>query len=112
MVEQTNQLDYIFGSLSDQTRRDILRRVSRKSMSVGEIATHYELTFAAVAKHLEVLNRAKLITKSRLGKQQIVSISPVTMALASRYIETYQQLWEDRLDSLDAFLKTTKKTNK
>jgi DNA-binding transcriptional ArsR family regulator len=112
MVEQVNQLNSIFGSLSDPTRRDILKRVSKKNMSVGEIATHYHLTFAAVAKHLDVLHRAKLITKSRRGKEQIVSISPDTLASANRYLENYRRLWEDRLDSLDTYLQSINKNRK
>ncbi len=106
MVEQVKELDAIFGSLSDPTRRDILKKVSKKSMSVGEIATHYRLTFAAVAKHLDVLHRAKLISKSKHGKEQIVSISPRTLVTASNYLEKYTQLWEKRLDSLDVYLKS------
>lgn len=112
MVEHPNKLDSVFGSLSDPTRRDILKRVSKKSMSVSEIATHYQLTFAAVAKHLDVLHRAKLINKSRRGKEQIVSISPNTLAAASNYLETYKQLWENRLDSLDKYLESINKNKR
>ena len=108
MVEQENELDFVFGSLSDPTRRDILRKVSKKSLSVGEIAAHYKLTFAAVAKHLDVLHRAGLITKTRRGKEQIVSIAPRMLAAASSYLENYKQLWENRMDRLDSFLKRPK----
>ncbi len=73
---------------------------------------HYTLTFAAVAKHLDVLHRAKLINKHRRGKEQIVSISPHTLAAASKYLETYKQQWENRLDSLDKYLKSTHKNTK
>jgi DNA-binding transcriptional ArsR family regulator len=112
MVEQSNTLDSVFGSLSDPTRRDILKKVSKKSLSVSQIATHYQLTFAAVAKHLDVLHRAKLISKNRRGKEQIVSLSPETLAAASNYLGTYKQLWENRLDSLDIFLKSIDKNKK
>ncbi len=112
MVEQTNELDSVFGSLSDPTRRDILKKVSKKSLSVGQIALHYPLTFAAVAKHLDVLHHANLISKSRCGKEQIVSISPHTLAAASDYLENYRQLWENRLDSLDTYLKLINKNKK
>lgn len=105
MVERTKVLDSIFGSLSDPTRRDILQKVSKKNMSVGEIAAHYDLTFSAVAKHLDVLRHAKLIQKHRQGKEQIVSIAPDALAAASTYLETYRKLWENRLDSLDNYLK-------
>ena len=105
MVEKENQLNSVFGSLSDPTRRDILKQVSKKNLSVGQIATHYQLTLAAVAKHLDVLHRAKLISKSRRGKEQIVSIAPETLAAASNYLGAYRQLWENRLGSLDKYLK-------
>ena len=81
-------------------------------MSVGEIAMHYTITFAAVAKHLDVLHRAKLINKQRRGKEQIVSISPNTLAAARKYLETYKQHWENRLDSLDTYLKSIHKNKK
>src|SRR5437868_8173546 len=104
MVEQVKALDAVFGSLRDRTRRDILKKISKKSMSVGQIAAHYPLTFAAVAKHLDVLHRAKLITKSRRGNEQIVSISPHALAAANRYLENYEQLWKNRLNLLDNYI--------
>jgi DNA-binding transcriptional ArsR family regulator len=109
MVERPRHLDAVFGSLSDPTRRDILKRVARRSMSVGEIASHYQLTFAAVAKHLKVLEQAKLVTKSRRGKEQIVTLAPPGLAIANAYLEGFRQLWENRLDALDAYLKSTRK---
>jgi DNA-binding transcriptional ArsR family regulator len=112
MVEYTNELDAVFGSLSDPTRRDILKRLSKRSMSVGGIAAHYKLTFAAVAKHLDVLTRAGLVTKHRQGKEQIVSIAPKALAAANDYLENYRQLWENRLESLDKYLKTINKKGK
>ncbi len=112
MVERTNNLNIIFASLSDPTRRDILRKVSKKSLSIGEIAVDYKMTFAAIAKHLDVLHRAKLITKSRRGKEQIVSLAPSTLATANNYLEGYRELWENRLNSLDKYLKTINKPKK
>ncbi len=112
MVEQKNTLNAVFRSLSDPTRRDILKKISKKSLSVGEIATHYNLTFAAVAKHLEVLHRAKLISKSRRGKQQIASISPNALATANAYLENYRDLWESVANNLDKYLKIINKSAK
>lgn len=106
MVEQTNQLDAVFASLSDPTRRDILQRVSKGSMSVGEVAKYYDFSFAGVAKHLEVLQRAGLVRKTKQGREQIVTIEPRALAVADEYLETYRQLWEQRLDSLDGYLKS------
>lgn len=104
MVECTIQLDSVFGSLADPTRRDILHRVSQRELSVGEIAKPYHLTLAAVSKHLKVLERAQLIVKRRRGKEQMVHISPQALANADAYLEQYRQLWEQRLDALEALL--------
>ena len=74
-------------------------------MTVGEIARHYSLSFAGVAKHLGVLERAGLVRKTRRGKEQIVSLDARALAAANGYLEGYKQLWEQRLDSLDEYLK-------
>jgi DNA-binding transcriptional ArsR family regulator len=108
MVEYSATLDSVFSSLADPTRRDILRRVSKRQLSVGEIALPYGLTFAAISKHLKVLEHAKLIIKQRRGKQQLVSIAPQTLRQADDYLELYRQLWENRLDALQDYLKEDK----
>jgi DNA-binding transcriptional ArsR family regulator len=105
MVEYTLSLDSIFASLADPTRRDILRRVSSEELSVGAIAQPYDLTFAAVSKHLKVLERAKLIIKRRRGKEQMVQLVPRAFADAAEYLQWYQQFTESRLDSLEDYLK-------
>jgi DNA-binding transcriptional ArsR family regulator len=104
MVEYSFSLDNLFSALSDPTRRDILARVARQELAVGEIAEHYHLTFAAVSKHLKVMEKAKLIIKRRRGKQQLVMISPMALKSADDYLEYYRKLWEARLDSLDQYL--------
>jgi DNA-binding transcriptional ArsR family regulator len=104
MVEYSFSLDITFGALADPTRRDIMRRVSSAELSIGQVARNYDLTFAAISKHLKVLERANLITKRRNGKEQIVSASPRALADAYEYLEEYRQLWENRLDSLAAYL--------
>ncbi len=99
-------LDLVFNSLSDPTRRDILKRVATQELSVGEIARHYHhLTFAAVSKHVKVLEKAKLIVKRRQGKEQLVHLAPRALADAALYLEFYQQLWNERMDALDKLLK-------
>ena len=110
MVEQV-QLSAVFQSLSDDTRRDILRRVKERELSVSEIAIAYsqKMSLAAVSKHLRVLEAAQHITKRRVGKQHMVALSPPGLEGASRYLERYRKEWEERLDSLDHYLKTNKK---
>jgi DNA-binding transcriptional ArsR family regulator len=104
MVEYSPSLDLVFGSLSDATRRDILRRVSVAELSIGQIAEKYDLTFAAVSKHLKVLEKARLVTKYKRGKEHIVRLSPQALEAATAYLEFYRGHLEDRLDSLDKFL--------
>lgn len=98
-------LDNLFTALADSTRRSILERVAKAEMSIGEIAQHYSLTFAAVSKHIKVLERAQLITKRRRGKEQVVIIVPSTVMVAQKEIERYAKIWGDRFDKLDALLK-------
>jgi len=105
MVELTlSPLDLIFQSLADPTRRDILKRVARKELSVGQIAKDYSLTFAAISKHLKVLEKAKLIVKRRNGKEQIVKAHPSSLKEASDYLKTYEKLWNNRFDRLEKYL--------
>lgn len=104
MVEYTLSLDSAFGALADQTRRDILSRVARQELTVGEIAEPYKLTFAAVSKHLKVLERARLIVKHRQGKQQVVQAVPQALVDIDAYLQQYRLLWETRLDALDKYL--------
>lgn len=104
MVEYTLQLDSIFASLSDPTRRDILSRVSRGELSIGDLVKHYNMSFAAISKHLMVMERAKLIVKRREGRKQMVSLAPDALRSADEYLEQYRQMWQSRYDKLDALI--------
>jgi DNA-binding transcriptional ArsR family regulator len=108
MVEHPIALDAIFSSLADATRRDMLRRLRPREYSVGELAAHYDLTFAAVSKHLQVLERARLVRKRRVGREQQVELSPKGLEHADKYLEQYRELWEGRLDRLGTFLKNNR----
>lgn len=112
MVEYTISLDSVFSSLADPTRRDILRRVSERELSVGEIAEPYDLTFAAISKHLKIMERARLIIKRRQGKQQLVVVSPAALKDVTAYLEQYRALWEMRFDALDRVLQQEQLNNK
>jgi DNA-binding transcriptional ArsR family regulator len=104
MVEYSTKLDDIFHSLADPTRRDILRRLAPGELTVGELAVHYKLTFAAVSKHLQVLERAKLVRKRKKGREQRARLSPRGLGQADNYLKQYRALWEGRLDRLEMFL--------
>jgi len=105
MVEYRKNLDAIFHSLADPTRRDLLRRLRPREQTIGELADHYHLTFAAISKHLQVLERAKLIRKHRSGREQRVELFPLGLAYADHYLEQYRELWEKRMDRLETFIK-------
>ena len=104
MVEYTLQLDSVFGSLADATRRDILARVASQEHSVGELVAKYNMSFAAISKHLKVLETAKLISKRKEGKKHMVSLAPTALQSADEYLEQYRALWEARFDRLEAVL--------
>jgi DNA-binding transcriptional ArsR family regulator len=105
MVEYQLHLDDLFHSLADPTRRDILHRLMDAQYTVGQIAQAYDVSLAAVAKHLAVLERARLITKSRRGRERVVSIAPDGLRAASVYLNQYEALWAERFDRLDSVLK-------
>ena len=104
MVEYTIQLDSVFASLADPTRRDILARVARGELTVGQLASQYSLSFAAVSKHLKVMERAHLITKRKEGKQQFVALAPEALMTADEYLEQYRQMWQSRFDRLEKII--------
>ena len=105
MVEYALQLDNVFGSLADPTRRDILSRLQLGELNVSEIASVYDVSLAAISKHLKILEQARLIRKRRQGKERLVSLEPAAMRQAAEYLQQYERLWNERFDRLDEFLK-------
>ena len=105
MVEYTLQLDSIFHCLSDPIRRDILQRVTGYELSVGELAQKYDVSFAAISKHIGVLQKARLISKRKEGKKYMVGLVPETLKDADEYLEQYRLMWHSRYDKLDSLLK-------
>ena len=85
--------DRVFLALGAATRRDILARAIRQEQSVSALARHYEMSFAAVQKHVAVLERAALVTKERRGREQIVRGNVVTLRNAAALLDAYEQLW-------------------
>jgi DNA-binding transcriptional ArsR family regulator len=97
-------MDSVFTSLADRTRRDILRRVSLREFTVGELAEEYKMSFAGVSKHIQVLQKAKLIMKRREGRHYIISLKPTMLRAVSLELETYARMWEERFNALDQVL--------
>jgi DNA-binding transcriptional ArsR family regulator len=98
------EVDAIFHALADATRRDIVARVIEREQSVSSLAAGYAMSFAAVQKHVAVLERASLVAKSRQGREQIVRADPVAIARARALLEQYETLWRHRAARIDAIL--------
>jgi DNA-binding transcriptional ArsR family regulator len=104
MVEYTLQLDSVFHSLSDPIRRDILERVTHRELSVGELVKKYDVSFAAISKHLKVLEKARLIHKRKEGRKYMVTLDAKAMKQADEYLEQYRLMWQGRVNKLNALL--------
>lgn len=99
-----DEIDRIFGALADATRRDILRQSMLHEQSVSELARNYAMSFAAVQKHVAVLERALLVTKERRGREQIVHSNPAALRTAARLLDAYEELWRDRIARIGEIL--------
>jgi DNA-binding transcriptional ArsR family regulator len=101
----SDQLSNTFAALADPTRRAILARLALGETSVNEIAAPFEMSLPAVTKHLKVLQRAGLISQSRQAQWRPCKLEAAPMKEVANYLEQYRQLWEQRFDQLDSFLK-------
>ncbi|MFL9455979.1 MULTISPECIES: ArsR/SmtB family transcription factor [Nostocales] len=104
MVESNAALDRIFGALADATRRDILKRVAREEYTISELAKPYDMSLAAIAKHINVLEKAGLITKRRSGKEKVIHVTSDTIKVAAAYLSEYEKIWSARFDALEKLL--------
>lgn len=98
------QTDRLFHALSHATRRDIVRRTMDHPQSVSALASSYPMSFAAVQKHVAVLERAELINKRRHGREQLVYGSRESIDRARRLLDELEMLWRGRIERIDAVL--------
>jgi DNA-binding transcriptional ArsR family regulator len=96
--------DRVFQALSDTTRRDILTRTIEREQSVSALARGYDMSFAAVQKHVAVLERAGLVSKLRQGREQIVQANPATLRRTMALLDAYEQLWIQRATQIAGIL--------
>ena len=99
-----DRADSLFHALADRTRRDILRRVLVSEHSVTTLAAHYDMTFAAVQKHVAVLERAGLLTKRRSGREQLASGDVEAVRSVASMLDELEDIWRGRIDRIDALL--------
>lgn len=102
--ESTARGDELFHALADPTRRDILRRVIEQEHSVSDLARRYPMSFAAVQKHVAVLERAGWVHKRRHGREQLVSGDRQALRVVRRLLDTYEALWRSRVERMEEIL--------
>jgi DNA-binding transcriptional ArsR family regulator len=98
------EVDRVFRALADATRRDIVRRTLAGEATVSELAASYEMSFAAVQKHVAVLEGAGLVVKRPHGRERIVRANPDMIRRAQGLLDSYEQIWQARIERLDALL--------
>ena len=100
----SEELDLLFGALSDATRRGIVERLAAGEATVTELAAPFSISLPAISRHLKVLERASLITRSQHGRWRHAQLSPTSLASAATWLSRYEQLWAESFDRLDDHL--------
>lgn len=103
-VDQDDRADALFHALADRTRRDIMRRTLAGEHSVSRLALKYEMSFAAVQKHVAVLEKAGLITKRRNGREQLASGDVSAVRSVAAMLAELELLWRDRIARIDELI--------
>src|SRR5580765_4383713 len=96
--------DRIFAALGDATRRDLVRRAIDGEEGVAELAEHYSMSFAAVQKHIAILERAGLVSKHRIGRRKVVRTNPEGLRVARRLLDRYEELWRERVERMNELI--------
>ena len=102
--------DGMFGALADHTRRDIVRRAITTEEGIVELASHYPMSFAAVQKHIAILERAGLVTKERRGRRKVVRTNLERLHVVRRLLDQYEELWRGRIDRMAELISETKES--
>ena len=104
MVVDQAEVDLLFHALADSTRRDIVRRTIDGSFSVSTLARGYPMSFAAVQKHVAVLERAGLVNKQRRGREHLVAANPAALRAAHDALARLELVWRERVARMDDLL--------
>jgi DNA-binding transcriptional ArsR family regulator len=101
MVERSGQLDAVFHALAHDARRDMLRRLADRELTVGELAKPLEMSLPAASKHLQVLEGAGLVRRTVMGRRHVCRLDPGPLAGADEWLRFYERYWNEQLDALD-----------
>jgi len=106
MVEysRATELDRVFSALADPTRRAILRRLSDRPATIGEIARPFRVSLNAISKHVMTLERAGMLRREIKGRTHYCWIEPAPLREANSWLEYYRQFWEQRLEAFEAYV--------
>ncbi|MGO1318129.1 MAG: ArsR/SmtB family transcription factor [Cellulomonadaceae bacterium] len=104
LVLDDAEVDRIFRALADATRRDIVRRTLTGPATVSALAAAYDMSFAAVQKHVTILEGAGLVTKTPNGRERLVRGNPDAIGRAQALLNAYEQIWRSRVARLDVLL--------
>jgi DNA-binding transcriptional ArsR family regulator len=107
-MDTTFNADTVFAALADATRRDIVLRALNGREGVAELAGHYPMSFAAVQKHIAVLERAGLVSKQRSGRRKVVRTNIEGLRLARGLLDQYEALWRGRIDRMTDLITRSK----
>ena len=110
-MEAALNADHVFAALADATRRDIVLRALAGREGVAELAGHYPMSFAAVQKHVAVLERAGLVTKERTGRRKVVRTNMEGLQMARGLLDRYEALWRGRVERMNNLITTTEETD-
>lgn len=100
----------VFQAIADPVRRDIIELLAKESLTINTIAEKFDISRPAISKHLKILKECDIIAYEKRGRERFCFIKPKNLIPAFLWIEKYQELWEDKLDSFDSYI--TKLKNK
>lgn len=106
---QSKRLDGVFNALCDPTRRAILARLTDTDARVTDIAAQFPISLNSISKHIRMLERAGLVTRSVNGRDHLLSLNAAPLSDAAQWIEHYRRFWEGRLAALDEYVTKKRK---
>ena len=109
---KTTQLDELFAAVSDGTRRAILARLAESDARVTELASAFPISLNSTSKHIRILERAGLVTRTVRGREHMLSLNAAPMAEAVEWMEFYRRFWDNRLAALEDFVLKKRSTEK